>query len=92
MLRQIAEAIAPFFDKSLPVRVIRAKMGWQEEAQEAVRRQAGEHLEPLRAAELLDEKRAEIKAILDTVQIDADDFDEISRARWEERFRRDNPT
>lgn len=78
LLRRIAEdAIAPFYDRTLSARVETAKWHWREAAQAAVDEQAGAHLEQLRsnAAELLLQKRDEIKAILDTVRIDADSFD-----------------
>jgi hypothetical protein len=78
LLRRIAEdAIAPFYDTTLASRVEVAKWQWREAAQAAVDEQAGAHLDQLRtnAADLLAQKRAEIKAILETVQIDASSFD-----------------
>ena len=78
LLRRIAEdAIAPFYDKTLTSRVEIAKWEWREAAQAAIDEQAGAHIEQLRAdaAELLIQKREEIKAIMDTVRIDVGGFD-----------------
>lgn len=78
LLRQIAEdAIAPFYDHTLVTRVSLAEVEWQEQAQQIVDQRSGEHLEALRAdaADRIEQKRAEINAILDDVWVDADEFE-----------------
>jgi hypothetical protein len=77
LLRQIADdAIAPFFDHTLSHRVLVAQQEWLEQAQARIDEQDGGNLEHLRAraADALDEKRAEIEELLDTVRVDADEF------------------
>jgi hypothetical protein len=78
LLRQIArDAIAPFFDHTLSHRVLVAQHEWLEQAQARIDEQDGGNLEHLRAraADALDEKRAEIEELLDAVRVDANDFD-----------------
>ena len=78
-LRQIArDVIAPFYDHTLDDRVRQAKAEWEEQAQQALDQQAGgDDLEALRAGaiERIEEKRAEVNAILDDVWVDADEFE-----------------
>jgi hypothetical protein len=78
LLDQMArDAIAPFFDDTLARRVSRAERDWLTAARQAVEEQTDVDLGPLReqAATQLAEKEAEIQAILDTIQVDADMFD-----------------
>lgn len=77
LLQEIAAAaLDPFFDHTLRRRVQQAMNEWQERAQQILDEQTGEHLEQLRldAANLLAEKRSEIREILDTVRVNADAF------------------
>lgn len=78
LLRQIAnDAIAPFYDHTLDDRVRQARTEWEQQAQRALDEQAGPHLGQLRAdaIERIEEKRAEIDAILDDVWVGADDLE-----------------
>lgn len=78
LLDQMArDAIAPFFDATLARRVARAERDWLRAARQAVEDQTDVDLGPLReqAGAQLAEKEAEIQAILDTIQVDADVFD-----------------
>jgi hypothetical protein len=87
LLRRIAEdAIAPFYDDTLDVRVDRAKDEWRQLAQQVLQEQTGD-MERLRddVAAQLAEKRDEIHALLEAVRVDADRLDlppipEIPRA------------
>jgi hypothetical protein len=77
LLARIAEdAIAPFYDLTLYGRVWQASRDWKQRAQQALDEQT-EDMEWLRdeAAAKLDEKRDEIRAILDTVHVDTDSLD-----------------
>jgi hypothetical protein len=78
LLERIAlEAVAPFYDETLDRRVVQARAAWVEEAQEIVDESMGTELGRIRAeaAEKLETMRAEIDAINQALQIDADDFD-----------------
>ena len=82
LLRQIAEEfIGHFYDRTLYERVERARQEWREHAQAAFDEQADDQLEQLRAdaaaqlAEKRDQIRAEVQSILDTVRVDAREFD-----------------
>ena len=77
LLRDIAEdAVAPFFDATLDTRVRRAMYAWQEQAQQILDEYGGDRLDALRAdaAERLADKRQEIQQILDTVRVNAHEF------------------
>ena len=77
LLRAIAvEAIAPFYDSGLAVRVEDAADEWQRRAQRVI----DERIEPRRndlreAATQLETKRVEIQAILDSARIYPDDLE-----------------
>lgn len=79
LLRRIADdAIAPFYDRSLDRRVAEARRQWLADAQQAVDQQAGgDQAELLRAeaVERIEQKRAELEAIIDSLRLDADVFD-----------------
>jgi hypothetical protein len=78
LLVEIAEtAITPFHDDTLDQRVRQATEDWRELAQQAIDEQSDDDIEQLRedAATALDEKRAEIEQILNTVRVDPDEFD-----------------
>jgi hypothetical protein len=70
-------AITPFHDDTLDRRVRQAMQDWRGLAQQAIDEQSGDDIEQLRedAAAALDEKRAEIEQILNTVRVDPDEFD-----------------
>ena len=77
VLTEIAEnAIAPFYDPTLGLRVDRARSVWQEQAQAALAEQAGERLlERLReqAEAKLASLRGEIDAINDAMRLSVED-------------------
>ena len=70
------DAIAPFYDETLDDRVAQAEQDWLAQAQAVLDAQTNNDLEGLRldAAEQLAAKREEIRAILDTVRVNADAF------------------
>ena len=78
LLRELArDAIEPFYDRTLSRRVNEVRADWLERAQAALDGQSGGDLDRLRedANAALDQKYDEIEAILDTVRVDADQFD-----------------
>lgn len=77
LTRLAREAIAPFFDATLSRRVGEIRREWISAARQAIDEQDDVDLEPLReqAATQLDEKQAEIEAILQTIRVDAGMFD-----------------
>jgi hypothetical protein len=70
------DAIAPFYDETLDDRVAQAEQDWLAQAQAVLDEQTNDDLEGLRldAAAQLAAKREEIRAILDTVRVNADAF------------------
>lgn len=77
-LGRIAEdAIAPFYDRTLDRRVAEVRRQWLADAQQAVDEQAGgDQAEALRvdAIEQIEQKRAELEDIIDSLRLDADVF------------------
>lgn len=71
------EAVAPYFDDTLTARVRQAEREWEQTAQQMLDNAIDtEHLERLRAetAVILEQKRDEIRELLNAVQVDPDDL------------------
>jgi hypothetical protein len=78
LLRAMArDAISPFYDRSLEVRVYDARQEWLAAAQARIDEQDGGDLVQLRAdaVEALQAHSAQIEAIMDDVRVDPDQFD-----------------
>jgi hypothetical protein len=77
LLRQIArDALDPFYDNTLDVRVNNVRARWRQQAQAAVDEGLGDDWQQRRdeAGDLLDALRDVIRETLDTVRVDADRY------------------